>query len=264
MKNLPTQFVSLLIISLCLLACDNDDDNPKPDPDPPSEVARVDTFTFSGNGEDTKGIIYIPAGYHSESDWPSIYLLDYKDTHFADVTDEFEQLVSTMLAIEGLKALVVTLEEHRNLDVGPDEFEEHRDLFISMTEYVDNNYSVNTSRTFVGRGSEGGVVLLTMLTEDPQSRVFEKYVATDSPNSFNTNIIGRIQNEQVPDHMTDIKLHFSYSSSNVEAVCIALINNIEDANYPWLSFASAAYPTMTYPQAYTTAFTDGLEFVFKD
>jgi hypothetical protein len=169
-----------------------------------------------------------------------------------------------MLQQGGINALVVTLNEHLDVDVMPESYEEYSELFKTMAAYVSEKYTQNTSRTFVGRGSESGVVLLTMLNEDVESRTFNKYIATDPPNSFIENVISLIENGSVPEYTQPLKLHFSYTSSNDQLVCEQLIENIEAANYPWLSFASAEYPDMVFTEAYPTAFADGLKFVFAN
>ena len=163
----------------------SDDDDALPEPAQPIAVSTTDTFTFSSNGTNTNGKIYVPASFDANKNLPAIYLIDFTEQHFTVAKNEFEKVIEGVEQIEGFDALVVTLEEHLNIDSSPNDFQEYYDLFKNMTAYVDANYTDNTSRTFIARGSEAGLVLMTLFLEDPETSVFQNFIATDSPSSFN-------------------------------------------------------------------------------
>lgn len=81
-----------------------------------TQEANIDTFTFSSDGVDINGKIYIPASFSKEKSLPSIYLIDFTEQHFRVATDEFEKVISATEALEDFDAVVVTLEKHLNCD----------------------------------------------------------------------------------------------------------------------------------------------------
>ena len=131
-----------------------------------------------------------------------------------------------------------------------------------MSYYVDSIYTESSSKTLVGRGVEGGIILLTLLHEDPAENVFENYIVTDAPYYYSDVATELIQSDTIPSNMLNKKLHISYSSSNNEESCTELINSIEDAQYPWLTFESEYYPGV-FTYVYPVAFAAGLNFVFE-
>ncbi len=225
--------------------------------------SRIRTFAFSHNGETINGKIFLPASYESNKNLPAIYLIDFTEQHFVVALDEFEKVIEGVEQIQGFDALVVTLEEHLDIDAQPSAYNKYYDTFKSMTSFVDDNYTSNTSRTFIGRGSESGIVLMTLFLEDSENSVFDNFIATDSPSSFNSTIVQLIKKDDFPKNKLNKKLHFSFSSSNSRSSCTGMINKINEAQYPWLQFESKEYAHKTYPDAYPTAFAEGLKFVFE-
>lgn len=257
------RFSWVIAILLIIGSCSNSDNSIEKMPkDPPVKdefgSSRSKTFTFSSNGNDIKGKIYLPVAYETNKNLPAIYLLDYKEQHWQVATDENEQVIKGMEK-SGYDALVVTLHAHRDIDTDVKTFRESYEIFKNMAAYVDDHYTDNTSRTFIARGSEAGVVLLSLLSEDPESPVFNNFIATDSPGNFNVAVIDSIKNDKIPEGLEGKKLHFSFSSSNDRDNCFALIDAIEDAQYPWLKFESVEYTT-DYENTYPTAFDQGLKF----
>ena len=118
--NTKTVFI-LLFIVVFAGACDKEsaDVNINPPPPPPADTLETETFTFLSNGTATKGKIYLPAAYDTTINLPAIYLIDFTDQHFTIAKDEFEKVVAGVQQIEGFDALVVTLEEHLNIDAKP-------------------------------------------------------------------------------------------------------------------------------------------------
>lgn len=224
----------------------------------------TEKFTFSSNGIDTKGKIFLPATYATNENLPAIFLIDYQEQHFQVATDEFEQVIRGVNQIDNFDALVVTLDAHLDIDTDPSSFQDQYNIFKSMAAYVDENYTDNTSRTFIGRGSEAGIVLMTLLYESPDSSVFDNFIATDSPDPFNNTVIFMIENNDVPNYMQSKKLHFSFSSDNNYANCTYLIDLIEDEQFPWLNFGSEEYPNNVYEDTYPISFAAGLKFVFEN
>ena len=265
----PTLLVIVLL--LVLASCSMDNEVLKPDtlnPEPLEEPSLLDsltieTFTFSSNGKDIGGKIYLPDTYETNNDLPAIFLIDYEEQHFKLATDEFEQVIRGVLQIEDFEALVVTLEKIPDIDAQTGNFIEQHEVFKNMTIYVNGKYTSNTSRTFIGKGSEAGVVLLTLLNEDPDANIFDNYIATDPPSSFNNVVINMNQNNSVQANMLNKKLHFSFSTSNNRTTCLALINSFIEAQYPWLEFGHVEYSNSNYENTYPTSYRAGLEFVYK-
>lgn len=266
-----SSFLWAVMLLMVFVSCSKDDKEPNPitpNPEPEEEPSLLDsltieTFTFSSNSEDIKGKIYLPDTYETNNNLPAIFLIDFQEQHFAIATDEFEQVIRGVLQIGNFEALVVTLDDIPNINAQPGTFAGHRDLFRNMAIYVNSKYTNNTSRTFIGRGSEGGVVLLTLINEDPVANIFDNYIVTDSPSSFNDIAIDMNQNNSVQENMLNNKLHFSFSTSNDLTNCQTLINSFEEAQYPWLEFQSVRYTNSDYENTYPTSYSDGLEFVYK-
>jgi len=224
---------------------------------------KTETFTFSSNGVATKGKIFLPASYETNGNLPAIYLIDFTEQQFKLATDEFEKVVAGVQQIHGFDALVVTLEEHLDLDSKPEAFQEYYDVFRSMTSYVDGKYTNNTSRTFIGRGSEAGIVLMTLFLENSESSVFEKFIVTDPAGSFNSAVIQMIEKDDFPKNKQNKRLHFSFSTSNNYDECTTLINMINEAEYPWLQFESLEYTNSNYENTYPASFAAGIKSVFN-
>ena len=258
-----------IILLLIMVSCSDGeqsiDEIPPVLTDPPDSfvMPKSETFTFSSNGTNIIGKIYLPDSYETNHNLPAIYLLDYQEQHFALATDETEQVIKGVQNINDFDALVVILDAHLDIDAKPDTFREHYEVFKDMTSYVDANYTDNTTRTFIARGSEAGVVLLTLLSEDQETSVFNNFIATDSPAHFNDAVMNLIENNNVPEDLSGKKLHFSFSSSNDRDNCLALINSFKVADYPWLMSESIEY-TSTYETTYPTSFGEGLKFVFEE
>jgi hypothetical protein len=227
-----------------------------------NDLSVTETFIFSSNGVDIKGKIFLPDSNMTNTNLPTIYLIDYKEQHFAIATDEFEQVIGGVQQVPGLDALVVTLDAHPDIDSKAILFQDYYKVFRDMTSFVDNKYTDNTSRTFIGRGSEGGVVLLALLLEDPATSVFDNFIVTDSPTDFNAIIITMIENDDIQENMTNKKLHFSFSSDNDHDECTKLISHIEAAQFPWLDFTSREYPDSGYETTYPYSFAAGIKFIF--
>jgi predicted alpha/beta superfamily hydrolase len=224
---------------------------------------KTETFEFSSNGTATLGKIFLPASYETNRNLPAIYLIDFTEQQFKLASDEFEKVIGGVQQIQGLDALVVTLEKHLDIDSKPETFQEYYDIFKNMTSYVDGKYTNNTSRTFIGRGSEAGIVLMTLFLEDSEVSVFENFIVTDPPGSFNAAVIQMIEKDDFPKNKLNKKLHFSFSSSNNYDQCTKLISMIKEAEYPWLQFESLEYANNNYENTYPASFAAGIKYVFS-
>lgn len=211
-----------------------------------------------------EGQIYLPDSYSRSNNHPAIFLIDFVDTHFANVTDEYPTLIEAAKQIPGLNAVVVSLKEHLNIDAKPSDIQTYYDLFKDLAAYVEANYTSNTTRTFVGRGSEGGLVMAWMFLDDPATSLFDNFIATDSPSSFNSHIVGIINSRPFPPDVGGKRLHFSFSASNNRSSCIGLINAINDADFSWLQFASEDRFDDRYETLYQKTFLAGLNFVYDN
>ena len=263
MKNNLKFIIGALVTITAFTSCSKDDEIVVPITTLQGETLRVDTFRFFSNGIETKGIIHLPDAYDSNSDLPAIYLIDYTEPGYAPVEDEFEQVIDAVDKMPNFDALVISLELLPNIETSPSNFQESADVYKDMTSYIDSNYTNNTSRTFIGRGSEAGVVLMTLLNEDPEESVFDNFISTDSPHYFNSAAIDLIESGTIPRNMPDKKFYFSFSSSNDYDVCVELIYSFEEAQYSWLTFGSFEFNEHTFLNAYPNGFTAGLHFVFN-
>ena len=225
--------------------------------------SRIETFTFSSKGTTTKGKIFLPASYETNKNLPAIFLIDYTEQHFKLATDEFEKVIDGVLQIEGFDALVVTLENIPDIDAGPETFQDHYEVFKNMASYVDGKYTNNSSRTFIGKGSESGIVLMALFLENSETSVFDNFIATDPSGLYASAIIKILENEDFPKNKLTKKLHFSFSTSNDRAKCTKLINLINVAQYPWLQFESIEYTNSNYENTYPISFAAGIKYIFN-
>ena len=132
-----------------------------------------------------------------------------------------------------------------------------------MTSYVDCKYTNNISRTFIGRGSEAGIVLMTLFLENSETSVFDNFIVTDPSPSFTSTVINMLENEDFPKNKLSKKLHFSFSTSNDYEKCTRLIKMINDAQYPWLKFESLEYANNNYENTYPASFAAGIKYIFN-
>jgi hypothetical protein len=223
---------------------------------------NTETFTFTSDGIPTKGKIYLPPSFETNKGLPAIYLIDFTEQQFKLATDEFEKVIEGVDQIKDFDVLVVTLEEHLDIDAKPEEFQEYYDIFKNMASYVDRAYTSNGSRTFIGKGSEGGIVLMALFLESSEISVFENFIVTDSPGSFNSHVMELIEKDEFPKNKHKKKLHFSFSTSNDHDKCISLIKMINEARYPWLQFESLEYKHSNYENTYPASFAAGIKYVF--
>lgn len=226
-------------------------------------TGTVEEFRFLSGGEEMEGKIHLPASYESGAEVPVIFLIDFTDQHFSLVTDEFETLIMKTGESRADGALVVTLKEQQDVDATPGHAPQYFAVFRDLARHVDEHYGPSPSRTFVGRGSEGGLVLLAMLAEESVDPVFDNYLATDSPASFNEQIIAALTEIDPTASRKTTRLHFSFSSSNNRGSCLGLIEAFEGSDIPWLAFSSVEYPDDVYPEVYPKAFATGLSAIFE-
>ena len=160
-----------MLLSILFIACSSNGEDstfeapstaqPVPTPTPtPTSVDKRENFTFSSNGTSIGGKIFVPSEHETNKSLPTIYLIDFTEQHYTVAIDEFDKVIEGVKGVKGLNALVVTLEEHMDVDlVLPRDFQEYSDIYKNMVYYVDEHYTDNTSRTFIGRGSEANQVL---------------------------------------------------------------------------------------------------------
>jgi len=262
------QTVHILIAISILLIAGCKEDSMSPQNESPIEIVEesselnIETFTFNSDGTEINGKIYLPASFSKEKNLPAIYLIDFTEQHWKVAKDEFEKVISATEDIQNFDAVVVTLKEHLDVDANTGDFQKYYNIYKNMTSYVNSNYTNNESRTFIARGSEAGLVLITLFKEDSETSLFENFVATDSPESFNSYVINIINRDNFPKNKKNKKLHFSFSSSNNLFSCTNLINSFNQAQYPWLQFESKEY-TSDYENTYPAAFAEGLKYIFN-
>lgn len=232
---------------------------PKPTPTPIA-VDKRETFIFSSNGINIKGEIFIPSAYENDKNLPTIYLFDFPEQFNIKVaTDEFDKVIGAVKNIQ-LNALVITLNEYKdNKMVLPGEFQEYGDIFRSMTSYVDEHYTGNISRTFIGRGNEANMVLMTLFFEEPESSVFQNFIATDALHVGDMQAL--LEREAIPQENENKKLHYSNTDEERNA---AVINAMMEQELLWLEFEFVTYPNMTVENGYNMAFVDGIKYIFEE
>jgi len=226
--------------------------------------SRIETFTFSSNGTTTIGKIYLPASYETNKKLPAIFLIDYTEQHFKLATDEFEKVIDGVKQIQGFDALVVSLENIPDIDAEPETFQDNYEVFKNMASYVDGKYTNNSSRTFIGKGSEAGLVLMALFIENPKTSMFDNFIVTDPSPKYASAIISLIEKDNIHKNKINKKLHFSFSISNDRAKCTKLINVINQAQFPWLQFESIEYTNSDYENTYPISYVAGIEYVFNE
>ena len=250
---------TFIMISLLIASCGDD----TTDTPPPPAQSSIENFSFISAGNTVEGKIYLPASFEKDDRFVSIFLLDYQEQDHEVALDEFDRIIAIVKSIENLDAVVVTLKDLIDLETDPSMIADQYQLFKDMAGYVDDNYTNNSSRTFIGRGSEGGLIQLALLEEDPSSAIFDNFISTDPSDPFINNMLFKIQNGTVPDYVETKKFHFSYSADANIANCRALEDLINEADFDWLNFSSIYYQDNIFEDAYPDAFNDGLQFVFQ-
>ena len=252
-----------LILLLCGIVSFSGEGNDRICPSGISSSSRIETFTFSSNGTAIKGKIFLPASYETNKNLSTIYLIDFTEQHFKLATDEFEKVIDGVQQIQGFDALVVSLENIPDIDAEPETFQDQYKVFKNMASYVDRKYTNNSSRTFIGKGSEAGIVLMSLFLENPETSVFDNFIVTDPSPKYASAIINLIEKDNIPKNKLNKKLHFSFSTSNDRAKCIKLINLINEAQYQWLQFESIEYTNSDYENTYPVSYAEGIKFVFN-
>lgn len=225
---------------------------------------RIDTFSFSSNGKTMKAKIYLPADFESNKNLPAIFLIDFTEQHFKLATDEFEKVINGVQQIEGFDALVVSLADIPDIDAEPETFGADYGIYKNMTAAVLGTYTNNSSHTFIGKGSESGVVIMALLLENSESPLFDNFIATDPSGLYASAIIKMIEDNDFPQNKTNKKLHFSFSTSNDRVKCNQIIELIKKAKYPWLQFKGVEYTQSNYENTYPVSFAEGLKFIFDE
>ncbi|MEJ2004356.1 MAG: hypothetical protein P8X57_05180 [Cyclobacteriaceae bacterium] len=250
-----------LTLALVMTACSSDDDTgvTPPPPPPPPPTDKIETFSFSSNGTSREVEIYIPAEYDSTSDLPTIYLIDHCEQ--TDCVDDFDEVIAGVQSVTGFYALVITFKDLiDDEEINPQEYPKVRDLFNDLVTYVDANYPNNFSRTLIGRGKSGSVVLRNLFEDE--TPVFQNFIASDA--SAIVYLTDIIEDKEFTQELDNKKLHYSFTSSTDNDLNVNFINTIIDKDLTWLEFESVDYPNLTYPDAQSTVFPEGLKFLFEN
>jgi predicted alpha/beta superfamily hydrolase len=228
------------------------------------DSSRIETFVFANNGTHTKAKIYLPPSYSTNKNLPTIFLIDFTEQHVKLATDEFEKVINGVKQIAGFEALVVSLEGIPDIDAQPDSFQDHFDIYKNMATYVTGTYTNNRSRTFIGKGSEGGLVLMALFVEESKNTMFDNFIVSDPSPKYAQAIINLIEKGEIPENKANKKLHLSFSKTNNRDLCNDLIKHINDGQFPWLQFESKEFATSDHETTYPIAFAEGLQYVFKN
>lgn len=236
----------------------------KNDPSKKAILSKIETFNFSSNGKSIKAKIFLPDSFETNKNLPAIFLIDFTEQHFKLATDEFEKVIEGVEQKKGLDALVVSLDGIPDIDAEPETYQDHYDIFKNMASYVSDNYTSNKSRTFIGKGSEGGVVLMTLFMENAEKSLFDNFIVTDPSPKYADAIINLIQNGNFPKIKQNRKLHYSFSTSNDREKCTKLIKLIKEAQYNWLQFESIEYTDSNYENTYPISYASGIKYIFNE
>ena len=261
--NLSLLFATFLVVSAC--SKDNDDDMIDPMDD--ETLPRIEFFTFNSNNADHNAKVFLPESYETNSNLPVVYLLDTTEPPlFETGLDEFEQVTFATDAIPDFEAIVVSLRDIIVRDYTEyDSTHYYYGLFNDMAKYVDTNYATGSSKTLIGRGNAGGMILLGLFQESGASHEFTNFVSVDIPGSaIELANVTVINNDFPTEDKEDMKLHFSFASEHQPDQNRALINRIHNNDYPWLTFASEEYADLNHETIYPQAYKDGLAFVFGE
>ncbi len=231
--------------------------------DKTASVSRIETFSFLSNGINTKGKIYLPAAYETNKTLSTIYLIDYSEQHFKLATDEFEKVIDGVKQIEGFEALVVSLENIPDIDTKPETFQEQYEVFKNMTTFISDRYANSNTNTFIGRGSESSIVLMTLFLESPKTSVFDNFIVTDPSPKFTSTMVNILEKSDFPKGKKNKKLHFSFSSSNNREKCTTIINLINKSQFSWLQFESIEYTKSGFENTYPIAYAEGIKYIFN-
>jgi len=227
------------------------------------QASSMETFTFSSGGNILTGRVYLPESYAANKDVPVVYLIDFTEQHFKIAHDEFEKVVEGVRQLQGHDAMVVSLANIPDIDAKPEAFQDQYGMYKDMAHHIDNHYPNNSSRTFIGKGSESGLVLMSLFVETKEESLFEHFIATDPSPQYVDAIAHVINRNDFPSEKDNKKLHFSFSTSNDRSRCRMLIDLIETAQYPWLQFEAFEYTKSDYENTYPHAYASGLRFVFE-
>ncbi|MBC2840402.1 hypothetical protein [Robiginitalea sp. SC105] len=256
------------LLCVTLMACSSNGDDPTDDTitGPTKPVIAVDkkeTFTITSDGVSWEAKIWIPSEYETNKNLPAIYLIDFKEQHHVIATDEFDKVIEGVKAVSGFNALVITLAEHLDVDfVIPKDYQEFNKVFQNIAAYVDAHYTTNTSRTFIGRGSESSMVLMALFIEEQESSIFQNFIATDSPSIvYFTELL---ENENFPQIKDNKKLHYSLTSDSEYDLNSDFIAALNEKAYPWLEFEIVEYLNFDYENAYPKVFADGIRYIFEE
>ncbi len=225
--------------------------------------SKTETFNFPSNGKSIKGKIYLPDSYKTYKNLPVIYLIDFTEQHFKLATDEFEKVIEGVKQKKGLEAIVVSLDGIPDIDAEPETYLEHYNIFKDMVSYVNVKYTSNASRTFIGKGSESGVVLMALFIEEPETSLFDNFIVTDPSPKYADAIMDLIGKDNFPKNKSNKKLHYSFSTSNDREKCTKLITLIDEAKYDWLQFESIEYTDSDYENTYPISYAAGIKYIFN-
>jgi hypothetical protein len=131
-----------------------------------------------------------------------------------------------------------------------------------MAAYVDSNYTKNSSRTFIGRGSEAGIVLMALFLDNGDNATFDNFIASDPGGGYKSTLIKLLEEKNIPRLKKQKKLHFSFSTTNNREKCTKINNLITEINDPGLQLKFVEYTESNYQNTYHTSFAEGLKYIF--
>lgn len=263
MKTQMTYGAILFSLSFALFSCSNRT-NGKNDKNDSTTFAKIETFTFLSNGEEYKGKIYLPASHEVHKNVPAIFLVDFTEQHYKIATDEFEKVIEGIDQLIDFDAFVISLDSIPDIDAKPEAFAKHYSIFKNMAEYVEINYTENPSKTFIGRGSESGIVLMSLLLDSGNDATFDNFIATDPGGGYKTALIELLQEKDIPKFKTQKRLHFSFSTTNNRDKCTKIYTLINELNDSRLQLKFNEYTESDYEHTYPISYAEGIKFVFNE
>lgn len=252
----------LFAVSLIIGACSKE--NPT---NPEDNQPKIELFTFSSHNTDHQAKIRLPISYKTNQNLPVIFLMDTTEPPlFETGLDEFEKVTAAVYTIPQFDAIVVSLESIIKKDYTRyDSTNYYYVLFNDLAQYVDLNFEVGPSKTLIGRGNAGGMILLGLFQESGASHGFTNFISVDIPGSAISLANQTLINNNFPTNgKENMKLHYSFAGGHQVDQNRAVINRIQNNNYGWLTFESEEYPSLTHETVYPQAYKDGLAFIFGE
>lgn len=274
-KSFQVPFLFILLICssfvISLSSCNKDDEDPGPQ-GPTGPIVPIDqvietVINSEFVGETYPVNIFIPGEYEDNKDLPVVYLLD--GLWEFDGQTNFEEVQFAMGAV-GLDAILVAVGDKTGAERardflaagcggGEEGFNNFRNFITQeLVSYIDERYESNhNARALIGVGHGGNFVNNVLFREHSDSLIFNNFISIDPTGCSEVVYEEHLNNMNFSDD-TNLKLYFADADSPAED----LFDLIEGKNFPWLELEYEEFLNETTFSISTTAFKQGLSFVY--